>query len=196
MEAAVLPLRRGERSALLPLPDGRVPDALQVDPDFAAWRRLGPGESPPLLRDAMLAPDVRVIVASEGDEAWRQAAAELAKRMLEAPRAASARATDLDGASALLVIGRHEDIERLARRDSRLARPAPLARLPDAALWAARSAGGAARIIVSVEDTAALIDLHRRAPHYGAQGHVGFRNGRATVSGIGTIEVAKVPVTR
>jgi aminopeptidase N len=192
---AVLPLRSGERSALLPLQDARVPDALQVDPDFAAWRRLGPGESPPLLRDAMLAPDVRVLAVSDGDDNWRQAAGELAMRMLEAQRAPAARVADLDTAVPLLLIGRHEDIERLVRRDARLARPAALARMPDAALWAARSANGAPRVFVSVEDTAALIDLHRRAPHYGAQGHVGFRNGRAIASGVGPIETPKVPVS-
>ena len=93
------------------------------------------------------------------------------------------------------MIGRHEDIERLGRRDPRLARPAALARMPDAALWAARGANGAPRVLVSVEDTASLIDLHRRAPHYGAQGHVGFRNGRAIVSGVGTIETPRIPVS-
>ncbi|MFO0247371.1 MAG: M1 family metallopeptidase [Betaproteobacteria bacterium] len=194
-EPALLPVRRGERSAVLPLQDGRVPDALQVDPDFAAWRRLGPGESPPLLRDAMLAPDIRVLVASDGDDSWRLAAGELATRMLEAQRPPTARIADLDAAAPLLVIGRHEDIERLVRRDPRLARPAALARMPDATLWATRAANGAPRVLVSVEDTAALIDLHRRAPHYGAQGHVGFRNGRAIASGIGNIETPKVPVT-
>jgi aminopeptidase N len=195
-EPGVLRLQRGARSAALALPDARVPDAVQLDAGHDAWRQLGPGESPPLLRDAMLAAQVRVLVASEGDAAWQRAAAELASRMLEAPRPPAARMADLPGSAPLLVIGRHDDIERLAREDPRLARPAALGRLPEAALWAARTAGGTPRILVSVDDTAALIDLHRRAPHYGAQGYVGFRNGRAVVSGIGAIEVAKVPVAR
>jgi len=190
-----LELRRGERIAIHRVQGDTLPDALQIDPGFAAWRQLGPGESPPLLRDAMLAPDVRVLVASDGDDGWRQAAGELASRMLEAPRPPTARAADLDAAAPLLVIGRHEDIDRLVRRDPRLARPPALARMPDAALWAARSASGAPRVFVSVEDTASLIDLHRRAPHYGAQGHVGFRNGRAITSGVGAIETRKVPVS-
>lgn len=193
-EPGVLRLQRGERHAVLALPDARMPDAVQIDPGYAAWRRLGPGESPPLLRDGMLAPDIRVLVASEGDSAWHRAATELASRMLEARQAPVARMADLSGATPLLVIGRHDDIEHIARGDPALVRPAALARLPDAALWAARTPGGAPRILVSVEDTASLIDLHRRAPHYGAQGHVGFRNGRAVLSGIGTIEVARIPV--
>ena len=195
-EAGTLQLRRGERTATYKVPGGQTPDALQLDPGFAAWRQLGPGESPPLLRDAMLAPDIRVLVVSEGDDGWKAAAGELATRMLEAPRPPAARSADLDAPVPLLVIGRHDDIERLIRRDARLARPAALARLPDAALWAARAANGAPRVFVSVEDTASLIDLHRRAPHYGAQGHVGFRNGRAIVSGVGAIETRKFPVSR
>ncbi len=193
-EPGTLELRRGERSTTWPPPGGWMPDALQFDPGFASWRRLAPGESPPLLRDAMLAPDVRVLVASDGDDRWRSAATELAARMLEAARPASARVADLDAPVPLLVIGRHEDIARLARRDPRLARPTSLPRQVDAALWAVRSAGGAPRVLASVEDTAALIDLHRRAPHYGAQGHVGFRNGRAIVSGVGGIESPRVPL--
>ena len=194
-EPGTLDLRRGERTAVYTVPGGRMPEALQFDPGFSAWRRLGPGESPPLLRDAMLAADIRVIVASDGDDGWKAAAGELAKRMLEAQRPAAARPADLDAPVPLLVIGRHEDIERLVRRDPRLARPAALARLPDAALWAARGANSAPRLLVSVEDTASLIDLHRRAPHYGAQGHVGFRNGRAIVSGVGAIETPRIPVS-
>jgi hypothetical protein len=190
-----LELRRGERSAIHRLQGDTVPDALQIDPGFNAWRRLGPGESPPLLRDAMLAPDIRVLVASEGDDSWRRATGELASRMLEAQRPPPARPADFEAAVALLVIGRHEDIERLVRRDNRMTRPAALTRMPDAALWAARTATGAPRAFVSVEDTASLIDLHRRAPHYGAQGHVGFRNGRAVITGVGPIEAPRVPVS-
>ncbi|MEI6317884.1 MAG: M1 family aminopeptidase [Pseudomonadota bacterium] len=195
-EPATLELRRGERNATWRPPGGRMPDALQLDPGFAAWRRLAPGESPPLLRDAMLAPDARLLVASDGDEGWRSAAAELAARMLEAAKPATARLAELDAAVPLLIIGRHEDIDRLVRRDPRLIRPTLLPRQADATLWAARGNAGAPRIVASVEDTAALIDLHRRAPHYGAQGHVGFRSGRAIVSGVGSIESPRVPVAQ
>jgi len=195
-ERVKIEMRRGAQTSTLATREGRVPDALQVDPDFSVWRALGPGESPPLLRDLMLAADARVLVASDGDSGWRNAALDLAARMLEARPLVEARASDITGARPLLVIGRHEDIVRLTRNQPALARPAELARMPEAALWAARGASGASHVFVSVEDTAALIDLHRRAPHYGAQGFVGFRSAKVVTQGVGTIEVARVPVTR
>jgi hypothetical protein len=209
-------VRTGERSALLKTAAGRIPDSLQIDPDFDLWRALGPGESPPLLRDVMLGSSTRVMLASPGDEAWRAAAFELASRMLEVAPAdllkqMAAPASERSGTAAglpgsislpqgdarpLLIIGLHEDIEPLVRREPALARPSELARLPDAAVWSARSASGGTRVLVSVEDISALIDLHRRAPHYGAQGFIGFRNGKLVTQGIGAIEVRRVQVSR
>jgi aminopeptidase N len=194
-------LRRGERSAridLSTLSGGRVeaPDTLQLDPGFDTWRALAPGESPALLRDAMLAPDAGFVLLGQNDETWRDAARTLASRMLENRAAREVPPAELNGTRALLVIGSHDEIEQLTRRTPALARPATLGRLPDAAAWATRAGNAAARVLISVEDTAALIDLQRRAPHYGAQSFIAFRNGKLTVQGIGAMESPKLPISR
>ncbi|MBE0624688.1 MAG: M1 family peptidase, partial [Burkholderiales bacterium] len=55
-------LTRERETAVLELP--AEPLEIALDPDLRLWRRLAPGEAPPILRDAMLAERPALIVAS------------------------------------------------------------------------------------------------------------------------------------
>jgi aminopeptidase N len=161
-----VPLTHERGTAALELPS--KPLAVVLDPQLRLWRQLGPGEAPPILRDAMLAERPALIIPT-ADTAVQAAARKLASNMLEGVDTASA------DASALLVVGLHADIDAWLAREKMPPRPAMLA--PEhgsAQVWTERAHGGRVAVIVSVRDAASLAALARPLPHYGRESWLVF----------------------
>lgn len=170
-----LTVERPQQSFTLPLTGCAE---LALDPDFRTARRLRRGEAPPILREATLDATLALTVLDGGDARLGAAADALVEDWLDAPPPRLA-ADVAPGRSARMVIGRSADIDRWLARHGLPARP----RDGDVVAWAVRSATGGTLALVAARDAEALASARRALPHYGQQGWVVIKDGRASARG-------------
>lgn len=158
------------------------PVRLRIDPSFDLFRHLLPGESPPILRDIMLAPEVSVLVLSK-DAAFTDAAGLLSRKLVGAgAQITSVTAPDLpEGAS--IVFGSLDHLARFARKHGLRAAP-QMTEGTTAASWISRGTGEDPVLLVSAGSAADLSALIRPLPHYGRQSYVLFSGGKALDRGV------------
>jgi len=164
------------------------PQSVTLDPDLRVFRQLEPREAPAILRQVMLDPATSLVVAAH-DPAVREAAGQLAARLLDAPPHGGA------GKRALLVIGTHDEIDQVLMERSLDGRPSALAGKGTAQVWASLQPDGAPVLIISARDADALRALQRPLPHYGRQSWLVFDGGKAVERGIWSGETVSVPFT-
>jgi len=159
----------------------RPPQHVLLDPQARVFRRLGPGEAPPILRQAMLDPATRTVLAGAAG-----AGEGLARRLVEHP-------LQLQPASAapppqpLLLIGLAHDVDDYLERNRLPPRPAELSRAVDTAtawVWTAERPDAAPLTVVAARNEQALAALARPLPHYGRQSWLVFNGGTALARGI------------
>ncbi len=156
-----------------------APLRIHVDPDFDLFRRLLPGESPPIMRDITLAERVDAILLTTGDEAFRDAATALVNRLSrnaaiseEKPRAGPA-----------IVIGSEGDIGRYVQDAQGVTVPG-IATSGSASAWTYRGPDGHPVLFIRAVDASALSALIRPLPHYGSRSYVTFEGRRARDKGV------------
>lgn len=151
--------------------------AVSVDPDFDLFRRLAPGEAPPILRDVTLRPGAERVIAAEGGAA--EAARALADRLMDAAGRESG-----GGAVPLLLVGTDAAVAR--ELEARRLPPVPteLAGRGSARVWVSRVADGRTALVVSGADAGALRALVRPLPHYGRQSWLVFDGAKAVDRGV------------
>jgi aminopeptidase N len=159
------------------------PIELALDPDFRVLRRLAADETPPILRQLMVAPRSAVAVIGAGAD-WSAAARRLAGRVLDVPPQFLTAGDAPPAATALLAIGRHDELDAWLAARKLPARPAALADAADAQVWAGSRPGGAPLVVVSARDAAALENVARLMPHYGQQSFLVFEGGRVAKRGV------------
>jgi aminopeptidase N len=169
------------REARATLPVASRPMAVAVDPGHDLFRRLAPGEAPPVLRDVTLDPGASVVIAADGSAA--ETARALADRLMEG-RARTVAADRTDPARPLLLIGLEAAVEPLLRAHRLDGPPAAVAGRGTARAWTARTAQGQPALVVSAADAAALQALLRPLPHYGRQSWLVFDGARAVDRGV------------
>lgn len=169
------------------------PLAVHLDPDHDIFRRLLPGEAPPILRDVTLAADAVTVIAAE-DEAAARVARRLAGRLLDGPPREGPAERGKLAPAPLLVIGLGPDVERFLARAGMAGVPERLAGRGSARVWTARRQDGEPLLVVAADDAAALEALLRPLPHYGGKSYLVFEGGRATESGVWRL--ADSPLTR
>ena len=180
MKPQILDLHQGRQEFAVDV-DGR-PRSVTLDPDYRLFRRLGPAEAPPILRDVMVNPStVTVILGAQPDR--MTAGEELARQLLDNPPRAGDPET-LPAHAPLLVIGDPKAVDEFLARHRLPARPEALGNRGTAQVWTARDAGGRTSVFVSVESREALRALLRPLPHYGRQSYLVFQG--ATVTDRGT----------
>jgi len=155
--------------------------AVHVDPDHDLFRRLLPGEAPPILRDVTLAADALTVLASGADDG---PARELADRMLDTPLEVVGADSAADANAPLLVIGLTDRIEALLKQTGLATVPQTLAGRGSARVWTASRDGGRPMLVVAADDADALQALLRPLPHYGRKSYLVFEGRRAVESGI------------
>lgn len=158
------------------------PVRLRVDPSFDLFRHLLPGESPPILRDIMLAPEVSIMVLSE-NKTFIDAAERLSQRLVGAHAKATGVAGQDPADGASIVFGTPDRLERFAQEQELRATP----KEPEgttAALWVSRSVAGGPVLLVSADSAEELSALIRALPHYGRQSYVLFSGGKALERGV------------
>jgi hypothetical protein len=164
------------------IPIEHRPLSVHIDPDFATFRRLLPGESPPIFRDVTLS-DQTVLFVPTKDAGMTQTAMRLARRLLQRePTVYRGDPQDLPGVP-LLVIGAAKDVADLAV----LTGPKPaidIAGLGTARAWTERSPDAAPRLLVAADDARSLEFVLRPLPHYRNQSYVVFDGPKVTHKGL------------
>jgi aminopeptidase N len=159
----------------------RRPTGITLDPQARVFRRLGPGEAPPILRQSMLDPaTVTVLVGAE------PAAESLARRLTEHPLQLLP-ATATPPAQPLLLVGLAPEVDRYLARHALPRRPAELGAAGGTAtawVWTTERRGGAPLTVVAARDATALTALARPLPHYGRQSWLVFEGPTATARGV------------
>jgi hypothetical protein len=173
-------IARGRQDFVLHV--GLRPHSLAIDPDFRLFRRLEPGEVPPILRQAIVDPTTVTIVPGE-DGPVRAAAMQLARRLLDYPPKFAEEAT-LPGEPPLLVIGLPADVDAFLDRQHLSKRPESLGGKGTAQVWTASRANGKTVVVVSGENAEALLALLRPLPHYGRQSYLIFDGAKAVAQGV------------
>jgi aminopeptidase N len=149
------------------------PLALALDPELRLFRRLAPGEAPPILREAMLAQKPALLLLGTAAD-LRPAADQLAARLFERPDGARA------GAPPTLIIGLPAEIDAWLAKEGLAPRPPRLAPSGGSAqVWTLRAADARTMVLVSVRDAQSLAALARPLPHYGRESYLVFDAARA-----------------
>lgn len=173
-------LDTAERTVVLPV-EAR-PLAVAVDPDYDLFRRLAPGEAPPILRDVTLHPDARTVLAVPDERARRVAdalAARLLDRSEEPPRGSNDPAS-----SPLLVVGLSPKVAAALVEAGLPPTPPMLAGRGTARVWTARQPDRAPLLVVEADSAAALEALLRPLPHYRRDSYLLFDGGKVIDRGV------------
>jgi len=172
---------RAEITASVMLPG--KPTAVRVDPGHDLFRRLLPGEAPPILRDVTLAADTATFVVTT-DEGAQQVARQLAARLLDTPpRFEPGKPSNLSH-TPILIVGLTFQVEEYLA-DAGLGRvPDSLAGRGSARVWTARTDGGLPVLVVAADDVEGLKALLRPLPHYGGKSYLVFQGRRAVETGV------------
>ncbi len=159
------------------------PLAIHIDPEFDAFRRLLPGESPPIFRDVTLSPETVLVVPTE-DSGIAGTAYHLAGRLLQRePKIHKGDWQDLKDVP-VLAIGVTEDIEALRARMGPFRHAIPVADRGTASAWADRRTDGEPWLFVSADDAASLEAVLRPLPHYRSQSYVVFEGAKSVKKGL------------
>lgn len=169
------------RTATVTLPAQARPLEVAIDPGLDLFRRLAPGEAPPILRDTLLDSAARLVIVAEGEAA--ETARALASRLLEGEPQPTPP-DRLDPTAPLLLIGTDAAVAATARRLSLPPMPDALGGRGTARVWAARTADGRPVLTVAAADAGALGALLRPLPHYGRQSWLVFDGARAVERGV------------
>jgi hypothetical protein len=169
-----------------------APLSVRIDPENTLFRRLLPGEAPPILRDVALDGSARTLVLY--DEAGRaELARQLAERMFDAPTPPSFAAPEAPPAGPLLVIGPARRIDELMARLNVPARPDAVAGKGSARAWMTNRPDGKAVLFVEAEGADDLQTALRFLPHYRSKSYVVFEGARVVSSGV--LPAAHNPLT-
>lgn len=171
-------VRLDEREVTTTLKTQAPPRSMIVDPDIDLFRRLAPGEVPPILRDVTLDPAARMIVAAEGPAA--EAARTLGTRLLDGRPTVAAD----DPRTPLLVIGTAGEVARILAAKGLPGEPELLAGRGSARVWTLRAPSGRSVLAIAGQDAVALQALLRPLPHYGRQSWLVFDGAQAIDRGI------------
>lgn len=159
------------------------PLRVRVDPEFDLFRNLLPGESPPILRDVMLAENVSVNVLSD-DDAFTRASQEIVARLAAPGTRPSMEDAGKDlPQGALMVFGTPD---KLAEFVTEYQLDAPPAGSEDASatVWTSSREDGEPVLLISAVDSNALSPITRPLPHYGRQSYIVFSGRKAASRGV------------
>jgi aminopeptidase N len=178
-----------------------TPLAVRVDPDYTLFRRLLPGEAPPILRDVLLANDVQVVVTGN-DPVFVIATYDLMKVLFNSPPPMKTACTSIVPrpkcafpnrhfvpTSPLVLVGPRDAIESFIEKAGLPPRPANVQGGNTRVWTAAREGAGPVLVIETEKDapfimTQALDKLAQRLPHYRSKSFVVFDSQRAIANGV------------
>jgi len=172
----------------------RRPTRVELDPRARLFRRLAPGEAPPILRQAMLDPATETVLigaVATGDE--------LVQRLVDYNYKRGSPAST-PGPGPLLIVGLADEVTRYLSRNALPARP-PDVDMQQAGVtayaWTVERSDGAPMTVVMARDEPSLAALARPLPHYGRQSWLVFAGATVVARGVWPLCAQQVaPVVR
>jgi hypothetical protein len=179
--------RRGEvvldkREQEFEIPSEHRPLSVRIDPDFDTFRRLLPGESPPIFRDVTLS-DETVLVLPTRDPDMTRIARRLARRLLQREPSLYEGGLRDPPKTPVLVVGAAKDIEDF-RALTGLDEALDFADMGTARAWTERRPGSAPWLFVAADSAESLEAVLRPLPHYRNQSYVVFEGAKLTKKGL------------
>jgi hypothetical protein len=159
------------------------PLALHLDPAHDLFRRLLPGEAPPILRDVTLATDAVTVIAAS-DQAMSRVARQLAERLLDTPVRLTSDASAPFEAAPLLIIGATQEVEAILTRRGLGSIPDNLVGRGTSRVWTGSQSDNRPLLVVAADGIQALQALLQPLPHYGSKSYLVFDGRRAIENGI------------
>jgi hypothetical protein len=156
------------------------PLEVRLDPDLRIFRRLTPGEAPPILRQVMVDRTAVTMLLPEDDESREIARGLAMKLQNRAPHTVDAGKLP-DAPS--LVIGVQGQVDAWLARHKLPSRPEIVDGKGSAQAWTILRTDGLMLALVSAHDAASLAALTRPLPHYGRQSYVVFQGAKAIARG-------------
>lgn len=166
--------------------------AIHIDPAFETFRKLLPGESPPILRDVTLSAEAVTIVPT-GDKRLVETARRLAGRLLQREPEFVADLAELPANTPVLFIAGDADFGLLPAAATFLEK-SEIADAGTARAWTFRDAENRPWLVVTAQDASALEALLRSLPHYRNRSYVVFEDDTATRKGVWN--VSEGPLSR
>jgi aminopeptidase N len=160
-----------------------APLSVRIDPEHTLFRRLLPGEAPPILRDVLLDGQARTLLLHD-EPGHLTAARQLAEGLFDAATSLRLAEPDQSPQSALLAIGPARRIDDLMQRLGVEARPTEVAHKGSARAWMATVADNRAVLFIEAERVDDLEALLRSMPHYRSKSFLVLEGGRVVTSGV------------
>jgi aminopeptidase N len=148
------------------------PLQVTLDPDFRLFRRLAPGEAPPILREIMVNQATETILLPQSSTVLRIAKNLASKLQHRSPKINAANGKL--SAAPVLVIGFQQQIDEWLNSNNLPARPDGVTNKGSAQAWTFSRPDGSTLAVVSARDAASLEALIRPLPHYGRHSFVIF----------------------
>ena len=180
-------LNMAQKTQTYTLSTAKKINSLTLDPDNDIFRKLQPGEAPPILRDITL--DAGTQLLALGDESLRDQAYVLAGSLLQT----RLRILDPNQAKTLIVSGPSQAVRALLKTKNWDGVPAEISDKGDARAWAFKSDSGQTVLAVEADDIASLKALTRVLPHYKRRSFVVMEAGKTINKG--TWESSASPLT-
>ncbi len=192
METPAGPVRREVQMAIpeesFEIAVPHKPLSLHIDPDFEAFRRLLPGESPPIFREVTLSDQTMLFLATD-DADMAQTARRLARRLLQRePSVYQGDLKDLPEVP-LLIIGGREEVAAL-RGSTGPNHVIDIVRMGTARAWTERRQAHGPELFVAADDAQSLEAVLRPLPHYRNQSYVVFDGRKVTRKGLWPAEAS------
>ncbi len=159
------------------------PTAVEVDQSYDLFRRLLPGETPPILRDVTFSDQAQLVLATGSDPGAAEIAAALGGRLLEQAKPVPLGEPTLDRAP-VLAIGLETTLAPVFERLKLPGVPEPLAGRGTARVWTAPRQAAPPVLVVAAADAEALAALMRPLPHYGRVSYLVFDGAKAVDQGV------------
>jgi len=149
--------------------------AVRVDPDTDVFRRLSPGEAPPILRDVTLDPNARLVAL--GGAEMRALAQNMADHLLQSHTATAG------DAKTLIIAGPTKDVRAYLADNTLPPTPDEIANQGDTRAWTARTVDGRTLLVAETQDETTFKALARILPHYKGRSFVVMEKSRTTAKG-------------
>ena len=158
------------------------PSLVALDPHYELFRRLAPGEAPPILRDVTLDPGAAAVLTD--GLAGEDAAGDLVGRLLEGRRPMVPADEAVRSEGPVLAIGLTVEIPPLLDALGLGPVPETLAGRGSLRAWTTRRGDGRVVFVVAADKAADLRAVLRPLPHYRGMSYLVFEGDKAMAKGV------------
>ena len=180
-------VRMAEQAASAEFKLKAKPVKIQIDPSYGLFRRLLPGEAPPIFRDVLLDRGAETVVLYPEQESEELARALAGRLFQRTPLFVDEKKRKKNTRQPLLVLGSASQIDDFIGLMGFPPRPELVGNRGTGRAWTARTPNGLSALFVEADDVDSIRALMRPLPHYRSKSYVVFNGRRAVDRGVWTL---------